>query len=127
VVTISPGPFLTPWRTVAAAILDMGMAGEQEGNAVADVLFGDVVPAGKMPHTMPNKWNEVGMTQRQYPGTPAADPAKECLQQATPPQPNGLNPENGQCNLRFALAFPAATPFLHAFSPSECAFVGMLV
>ena len=68
VVTISPGPFLTPWRESVAAILDMGMAGEQEGNAVVDVLFGDVNPAGRLPHTLPNIENEMRMTGRQYPG-----------------------------------------------------------
>jgi hypothetical protein len=37
---------------------------------MADVIFGDVVPSGKLPHTMPKKPNEVGMTQSQYPGVP---------------------------------------------------------
>ena len=37
---------------------------------MVDILFGDVVPSGKLPHTMPNKWNEVGMTLAQYPGIP---------------------------------------------------------
>ena len=41
VVTISPGPFLTSWRNGTAAILDLGFPGEQEGEAAADVLFGE--------------------------------------------------------------------------------------
>ena len=69
-ITISPGPFLTPWRDAAAAIVDFGFPGEQEGNAVVDVLFGTVNPGGKLPHTMPNTANEMRMTPRQYPGTP---------------------------------------------------------
>jgi hypothetical protein len=40
------------------------------GNGAIDVLFGIVNPSGKLPHTMPNKWNEVEMTPEQYPGTP---------------------------------------------------------
>eukprot|EP00040_Diaphanoeca_grandis_P016729 m.86681 g.86681 ORF g.86681 m.86681 type:complete len:826 (-) comp25989_c0_seq1:109-2586(-) len=95
VVTISPGPFLTPWRTQVAAILDMGFPGEQEGNAFVDVLFGDVNPGGKMPHTMPTKANEMEMTQRQYPGELPADPTKACQQSPVAPQANGLNPSGG--------------------------------
>lgn len=37
----------------------MGLPGEQEGNGAIDVLFGVVAPSGKLPHTLPNKWNEV--------------------------------------------------------------------
>ena len=66
--SISPGPFLTPWRTSVAAIVDFGFPGEQEGAAAVDVLFGTVNPAGKLPHTMPNEENEMKMTARQYPG-----------------------------------------------------------
>ena len=73
VVTISPGPYLTaPWLGAAAALLDMGLPGEQEGSALVDVLTGAVNPAGRMPHTMPNVENEVRMTEAQYPGTAPA-------------------------------------------------------
>jgi beta-glucosidase len=65
---ISPGPFLTNWSASAAAILDLGLPGEQEGHAFVDVVFGDVVPSGKLPHSLPNRPNEVGMSPRQYPG-----------------------------------------------------------
>ena len=71
VATITPGPFLTDeWAQAAKAIIDMGLPGEQEGNGLVDVLFGAVNPSGRLPHTLPNKWNEVGMQPRQYPGVP---------------------------------------------------------
>ena len=38
------------------------------GNAISDVLFGDVNPSGRLALTFPNKDNEVGFTQAQYPG-----------------------------------------------------------
>ena len=76
VVTITPGPFLTkPFLGgggggSVAALLDMGLPGEQEGAALVDVLFGVENPAGRLPHTLPNVENEVRMTEAQYPGTP---------------------------------------------------------
>ena len=71
VAIITPGPFLTDeWAQAAKAIIDMGLPGEQEGNGLVDVLFGAVNPSGRLPHTLPNKWNEVGMQPRQYPGVP---------------------------------------------------------
>lgn len=40
VVTISPGPFLTPWRASVAAIVDFGFPGEQEVRSLAFVICG---------------------------------------------------------------------------------------
>ena len=35
---------------------------------MADVLFGDVNPSGRLSVTMPNEENEIGFSKRQYPG-----------------------------------------------------------
>eukprot|EP01063_Lacrimia_lanifica_P022615 TRINITY_DN30158_c0_g1_i1.p1 TRINITY_DN30158_c0_g1~~TRINITY_DN30158_c0_g1_i1.p1 ORF type:complete len:732 (+),score=179.57 TRINITY_DN30158_c0_g1_i1:65-2260(+) len=97
VVAVSPGPFLTKWRGGAAAIVDFGMAGEQEGHAVADVLFGDVNPRGKLPHTLPNRWNETAFSVRQYPGVAPAPGKGEVACSVTPTAPtaDGHNPSGG--------------------------------
>lgn len=38
------------------------------GNALSDVLYGDVNPSGRLPLTFPNVENEVNFTQAQWPG-----------------------------------------------------------
>lgn len=55
IVIISGGSAVTMnnWCNDADAILDMWYAGEQGGNAVADILFGDYNPAGRLPVTFP--------------------------------------------------------------------------
>ena len=47
----------------------------QVGNAIADILFGAVNPSGRLTFTMPNEENEQRMTQSQWPGLPASNPA----------------------------------------------------
>jgi len=44
---------MTNWINDVPAILDVWYPGEEGGNAVADVLFGDYNPAGRLPITFP--------------------------------------------------------------------------
>ena len=63
-----PGQVLLPWKEDVEAIVMSFMGGQELGNAMADVLFGDVNPSGRLPLTMPNVENEIGFTERQWPG-----------------------------------------------------------
>ena len=44
---------MSPWIDRVAAIVDAWYPGERGGQAVADVLFGDANPAGRLPLTFP--------------------------------------------------------------------------
>ena len=53
VVQLSAGPLTDPWvKDHAPAVLQAWWGGEEGGNALADVLFGEVNPAGRLPHTV---------------------------------------------------------------------------
>lgn len=53
VVQMSAGPLTVPWlKEHAPAMLQAWWGGEEGGHAIADVLFGDVNPAGRLPHTV---------------------------------------------------------------------------
>ena len=85
VITITPGPYLLDdWIDDVAAVIDMGMPGEQEGSAVVDLLAGDVNPSGKMTHTTPHRWNEMNMTTSQYPGSKPTNTPPACTTTPVP-------------------------------------------
>ena len=53
VVLMNAGPLTVPWiKDHAPAILEAWWSGVEGGNAIADVLFGDFNPAGRLPHTV---------------------------------------------------------------------------
>ena len=56
VVLQTGGPVEMPWLGEAAAVLQAWYPGQEAGNAIADVLFGDAEPAGGLPQTFPERW-----------------------------------------------------------------------
>ncbi len=53
VIQMSAGPLTVPWlKANVPAMLQAWWAGGEGGHAVADILFGEVNPAGRLPHTV---------------------------------------------------------------------------
>jgi beta-glucosidase len=62
-------PVVMPWLGQVKAVLESWYPGEQEGNAIAALLFGDVNPSGKLPYTFPTSQARSPIhTKAQYPG-----------------------------------------------------------
>ena len=60
---------LMPWVDNVPAILEAWYPGEEDGDAVAAVLFGDVNPSGKLPLTFPRRLADLpANTPEEYPG-----------------------------------------------------------
>lgn len=73
VVLKSGSVMLMPWLDKVPALLEAWYPGEEDGNAVAAVLFGDVNPSGKLPITFPRKLTDLpANTPEQYPGVDGA-------------------------------------------------------
>jgi beta-glucosidase len=60
VITQSACAIAMPWRENAAGIVQAWYQGQENGNALADVLFGRVNPSGKLPLTFPKRIEDHG-------------------------------------------------------------------
>jgi len=69
VVLKSGSAILMPWLNDVAAVLEAWYPGEEDGNAVAAVLLGDVNPSGKLPLSFPRSVDQtLAAHPEQYPG-----------------------------------------------------------
>lgn len=72
---------LMPWSGQAGSILMAWYPGQENGNALAAVLFGDASPSGKLPVTIPAAASEVpASTEAQFPGVLGHVSYSEALQ-----------------------------------------------
>lgn len=63
------GPVLMPWVNEVKAVFEVWYAGVEMGTAIAELLWGDVNPSGKLPQTFPVNLTDLpASTPRQYPG-----------------------------------------------------------
>lgn len=69
VVVVNAGsPVSMPWLGEVAAVLQVWFPGEEMGNALADMLFGDAEPGGRLPVTLPARLEDTPAFQH-YPGS----------------------------------------------------------
>lgn len=69
VVLTTGGPMEMPWLDQVKGVLQAWFPGQEEGNAIAAVLFGDTNPSAKLPQTFPKSQKDLPTkTQEQYPG-----------------------------------------------------------
>ncbi|ACI58028.1 glycoside hydrolase family 3 domain protein (plasmid) [Rhizobium leguminosarum bv. trifolii WSM2304] len=73
VVLQTGGPVEMPWLGKVRAVLQIWYPGQELGNAVADVLFGDVEPGGRLPQTFPKALTDNSAIT----GDPAVYPGKD--------------------------------------------------
>jgi beta-glucosidase len=59
---------MTKWIDNTPALLDMWYGGQEGGHALASILFGDANPSGKLPVSLPKKFDD-SPAAANYPGT----------------------------------------------------------
>jgi beta-glucosidase len=71
IVVLNSGSAVTmPWLSSVAGVFEAWYPGQQDGNAIAALLFGDADPSGHLPVTFPTSLSQVpAHTAAQWPGT----------------------------------------------------------
>ena len=81
VVLNTGGAVLMPWINQARAVIEAWYPGQEDGNAIAAILFGDVDPAGKLTLTFPRTEAETPtVTKQQWPGVDGTSTYSEKLE-----------------------------------------------
>jgi beta-glucosidase len=77
VVLETGGPVLMPWADRVKGIVEAWYPGQDEGDAIASVLFGDTNPSGKLPQTFPRSASDLTLlsTPAEFPGVTRAGDA----------------------------------------------------
>ena len=78
VLLVSGNAVAMPWVEKVPAIVQVWYLGSQAGNSIADVLFGDVNPSGKLPFTFPAKLSDSPAHQ---PGKTFPNPSKSVYEE----------------------------------------------
>jgi beta-glucosidase len=69
VVLDTGGAVLMPWIDKVAGVIEAWYPGQEDGNAIAAVLYGDVNPSAKLPLTFPRSASEIPTAhEEQWPG-----------------------------------------------------------
>ena len=58
ILTTGSPVLMNGWNDKVGGILETWFAGEEIGNAVADVILGNYNPSGKLPITFPKRWED---------------------------------------------------------------------
>jgi beta-glucosidase len=68
IVVLNTGsPIVMPWLDKVAGVVQAWYPGQESGNAIADILFGDANPSGKLPQTFPMRLED-NPAYLNYPG-----------------------------------------------------------
>ncbi|HWD69055.1 MAG TPA: glycoside hydrolase family 3 C-terminal domain-containing protein [Solirubrobacteraceae bacterium] len=69
VVLNTGGPVLMPWLSSVKGVLEAWYPGQDDGGAIASVLFGDTDPSGHLPETFPTSLSQIPTASpAQFPG-----------------------------------------------------------
>jgi beta-glucosidase len=69
VVLDTGGPVLMPWIGRITGLIEAWYPGQEDGNAIAAILYGDVDPSGRLPLTFPRSATDIATaSEEQWPG-----------------------------------------------------------
>jgi len=140
VVLETGGPVTMPWLNQVSAVLEAWYPGIRGGEAIANILFGDVNPSAKLPITFPK--SEQDLPFPEIPGTALLRAARSAAAAAPAPAPGGPGrgalpdfdiPYNKQQGLKIGYKWFDAEkkeplfPFGHGLSYTTYAYSGLKV